>query len=157
MKKFIILIFFFLISCEIYNEPISLSLSGEYVITKVTLLNRENANLNQLNYYFGSHYINPNETFPVNDIQVGFTRWHFDYSVISFFPTQLGNGMTQWDIQYFYSIVGQYSIYDFGYIQFYTNDGFRTFKILEDGIEHLVLQTSNSNQIITLYLTRIGP
>lgn len=157
MKKIWLFILILLTSCEVYDEPVSLSLSGEYIITQVTLYNYGGLYTNQINYYPGSNYVNPNETFPVNDIQVGFTRWHFDYSVISFFPTQLGSGITSWGVQYFYSIVGQYSVYELGYIQFYTNNGFRTFKILEDGVENLVLQTTNSNQIITLYLTRVGP
>ena len=125
MKKFIILIFLFLISCEVYQEPTSLSLSGEYVITKVTLLSTENTTNNSgVIYNPGSHYINPYDIFPIDDIQVGFTRWHLDYSVISFFPLQLGNGTTQWQRQYYYSIVGHNNIYDLGYLQFYYWDAF---------------------------------
>lgn len=166
MKKFIILIFLFLISCEVYQEPTSLSLSGEYVITKVTLLSTENTtNDSGVIYNPGSHYINPYDIFPIDDIQVGFTRWHLDYSVISFFPLQLGNGTTQWQRQYYYSIVGHNNIYDLGYLQFYVNGSVRTFRILDDGFENITLQTTGlwpysnigPNQIVTLYLTRIGP
>lgn len=166
MKKFLSFIFLLIISCEVYQEPTSLSLSGEYVITKVTLLSTENTtNSSGVIYNPGSHYQNPYDIFPIDDIQVGFTRWHLDYSVISFFPLQLGNGTTKWQRQYYYSIVGHNNIYDLGYLQFYVNGSVRTFKILDDGFENITLQTTGlwpysnlgPNQIVTLYLTRIGP
>ena len=52
-----------------------------------------------------------------------------------------------------------------GYIQFDINSSTRTFKIISDGYESLVLRTSGlwpgassgSNESVTLYLTRVGP
>ncbi len=168
MKK-ILLLFLVIItfnSCEVYQEPTSLSLSGEYVITKVTLLSSENtSNTGGTIFSPGSHYVNTYDSPPMDDIQVGFTRWHFDYSVISFYPIPNGNGNTTWQRQYFYSVVGHNNIYDLGYIQFQINGSVRTFKILDDGFESLTLQTTGlwpysnlgPNQIVTLHLTRIGP
>jgi hypothetical protein len=113
----------------------------------------------------GSHYVNTYDTLPMDDIQVGFTRWHLDYSVISLYPIQQGNGTTHWQRQYFYSVIRNYNIYDLGYIQFYVNGSVRTFKILNDGLESITLQTTGlwpysnmgPNQIVTLHLTRVGP
>jgi len=168
MKKFIILIFLFLISCEVYQEPTSLSLSGEYVITKVTLLSTENTTNNSgVIYNPGSHYINPYDIFPIDDIQVGFTRWHLDYSVISFNPNILPSGTVIWGDRYVYSVINHYSNYDLGYIDItMDNGGRRIFKIIDDGVESLVLRTTNNwgayggsgpAQSATIYLTRIGP
>jgi hypothetical protein len=168
MRKLLLLlgVLFGIISCTKYEEPTSLSLSGEYVIDKVTLLSTENTtNSSGTIYGMGTHYINPNDVSPMDVIQVGFTRWAFDYSIIYFYPTQDGNGTTHWQRQYFYSVIGHHNIYDLGYIQFYVNGSVRTFKILDDGLESLTLQTTGlwpyanegPNQIVTLHLTRVGP
>lgn len=168
MKKLLLLLLVIITfnSCEVYQEPTLLSLSGEYVITKVTLLSTENtSNTGGTIFSPGSNYVNPYDSPPMDDILVGFTRWHLDYSVISFYPIPNGDGTTTWQRQYFYSVVGHNNIYDLGYIQFRINGSVRTFKILDDGFESLTLQTTGlwpysnlgPNQIVTLYLTRIGP
>jgi hypothetical protein len=168
MKKLLLLLLVIITfnSCEVYQEPTLLSLSGEYVITKVTLLSTENtSNTGGTIFSPGSNYVNPYDSQPMDNIQVGFTRWHFDYSIISFYPIPNGDGTTTWQRQYFYSIIGHNNIYDLGYIQFNINGSVRTFKILDDGFESLTLQTTGlwpysnigPNQIVTLYLTRIGP
>jgi hypothetical protein len=168
MKKLLLLLLVLvsLNSCEVYQEPPSLSLSGEYVISKITMLSTENTtNSSGTIYDIGSHYVNQYDISPMEDIWVGFTRWHFDYSVISLYPIQQGNGTTNWQRKYFYSVIRNYNDYDLGYIQFYVNGSVRTFKILNDGLESLTLQTtglwpyssSGPNQIVTLQLTRIGP
>ena len=168
MKKLLLLLLVLvsLNSCEVYQEPPSLSLSGEYVISKITMLSTENTtNSSGTIYNIGSHYVNQYDISPMEDIWVGFTRWHFDYSVISLYPIQQGNGTTNWQRKYFYSVIRNYNTYDLGYIQFYVNGSVRTFKILDDGLESLTLQTtglwphssSGPNQIVTLQLTRVGP
>jgi hypothetical protein len=168
MKKLLLLlgVLFGLISCTKYEEPTLLSLSGEYVIDKVTVLSTENTtNSSGTIYTMGTHYVNPHDILPMDDIQVGFTRWAFDYSIIYLYPIQDGNGTTHWQRQYFYNVIGHNNIYDLGYIQFYVNGSVRTFKILDDGKESLTLQTTGlwpyanegPNQIVTLHLTRVGP
>jgi hypothetical protein len=168
MKKIVLLIFIssLFYSCEVYQEPTLLSLSGEYVIDKITLQSTEN-NSGSANLIFnpGDHYVNPNDIFPIDDIQVGFTRWHLDYSVISFFPISNGSGTTNWQRQYFYEVINHNSIYDLGYIRFQVNGSVRIFKILSDENESLTLRTTGlwpyanigPNQLVTLQLTRIGP
>ncbi len=153
-------------SCEVYQEPKLLSLSGEYVIDKITLQSTENiSSATEIIYNPGDHYINTNDIFPIDDIYVGFTRWHLDYSVISFFPIPTGTGATHWQRQYFYEVINHNSIYDLGYIKFQVNGSVRIFKIISDGLESLTLRTTGlwpnanvgPNQLVTLQLTRIGP
>ena len=153
-------------SCTVYQEPSSLSLSGEYIIDRVTLLSTENTtNTSGVIYSPGDNYVNQFDSFPMDNIYVGFTRWHLDYSVIRFFPIPNGDGTTNWQRQYFYNVIRNENIYDLGYMQFKINGSVRTFKILDDGIESITLQTTGlwpysnlgPNQIVTLHLSRIGP
>ena len=168
MKKiiFLLLIGNLFYSCEVYQEPTLLSLSGEYVIDRITLQSTENTTgSTDLVFNPGDHYVNANDIFPIDDVYVGFTRWHLDYSVISFFPISNGSGGTRWQRQYFYQVINHNSIYDLGYIKFQVNGSVRIFKILSDGLESLTLRTTGSwpyanvgpNQLVTLQLTRIGP
>ncbi len=168
MKKTILILIIcsLFYSCEVYQEPTLLSLSGEYVIDKVTWQSTENSvNPTDLIYNPGDTYVNPYDTFPMDKINVGFTRWHLDYSVISFFPIPNGSGTTHWQRQYFYEVINHNSIYDLGYIKFQVNGSVRIFKILSDGLESLTLRTTGlwpygsigENQLVTVHLTRIGP
>ena len=89
MKKliFVSLCLSLLTSCVKYAEPTSLSLSGEYIVDRVTYSKVENSSSpGDMDYQPGSIYVNPNDIFPVDSISVGFTKWHLDYSVISFNP-----------------------------------------------------------------------
>ena len=168
MKKISVLIclLFLTTSCLRYEEPTLLSLSGEYVIDRVTILSTENTtSSNGTIYNPGDNYVNPYDSMPLDNIQVGFTRWHLDNSIISFYPIQTGDGTTHWQRQYFYSVIGHNNSYDLGYIQFKINGTIRTFKILDDGLQSLTLQTTGiypysnvgPNQIVTIHLTTIGP
>lgn len=164
---YLLLFCFSLISCEKYDQPKLLSLSGEYVIDVVTYQKNENSvNPEDSVYYPGSVYLNPNGSFPVDTIYLGFTKWHFDYSVISFSPNPTPSGQVYWDRQYFYNVYGQYFANDLGYLQFTTEDGGkRIFKIVSDGVESITLRTTGKwiggsmdpEETITLQLTRIGP
>jgi len=168
MKKIILLIgiLFTFNSCEVYQEPTSLSLSGEYIIDKVTVISTENTtNSGGQIYGPGSHYVNNLDTFPLDDIYVGFTRWHFDYTIASFFPISNGDGTVNWQRQYYYTVVGHNNVYDLGYIKFNVNGSVRIFKILDDGMESLTLQNSGlwpyanegPNEVVMIHLSRIGP
>ena len=168
MRKAISLLLFcnLFYSCEVYQEPTLLSLSGEYVIDRITLQSSENTSgSTDLIFNPGDHYVNTNDIFPIDDIYVGFTRWHLDYSVISFFSIASGSGTTHWQRQYFYEVINHNSIYDLGYIRFQVNGSVRIFKILSDENESLTLRTTGlwpyanvgPNQLVTLQLTRIGP
>ncbi|CAN1557366.1 hypothetical protein MCEGE10_02460 [Flavobacteriaceae bacterium] len=78
----------------------------------------------------------------MDSIKVGFTRWHLDYSVISFKPYQNQNGETLWQRQYYYEVINHNSIYDLGCLKFQAN-GSRIFKILEDSVESITLRTTD--------------
>jgi hypothetical protein len=170
MKKILLLLFLStLTSCVIQDpfvEPDHLSITGEYIIDRITYSCIGNSiNCGETVLLPGDFYINPNENIPMDFIEVGFTRWHLDYSVISFNPTTLPTGQVLWGDQFFYRIINYYSIYDLGYIDITMGGNRRLFKIVDDGLESLTLRTTGrwvgntyySNESVTLHLTRVGP
>jgi len=168
-KILLLLILSTLTSCVIQDpfvEPDHLSITGEYIIDRVTYSYIENSvNYGEVILQPGDVYDNPYENIPMNYIEVGFTRWHLDYSVISFNPTTLPTGQVLWGDQFFYDIINYYSIYDLGYIDITMGGNRRLFKIVDDGLESLTLRTTGRwigdtyepNESITLHLSRIGP
>lgn len=171
MKKIIVfLIISILTSCVVddpFQEPQTLSITGEYIVDKITYSYIENSvDYGETVLYPGDIYQNLNENIPLNYIDVGFTRWHLDYSVISFDPTTLPTGQVIWGEQFFYKIINHYSIYDLGYIDITMGEnGRRVFKIIHDGLESMILRTTgrwvgseyDPNQSLTIHLTRVGP
>lgn len=161
---YILLSLFVLTSCLKYGQPKLLSLSGEYVIDRVTYDNRDNQDQNQAYYPFDL-YVNPSETKPLDSIRVGITKLALDYSVIYFEPTPNIDGITTWGKKYTYNVVGHNNLYEYGYIVFNYDGTRRVWKIIEDGVEHLLIRTSgsydygpnSSGESTTMYLTRVGP
>ena len=161
---FIILSVFVLTSCIQYAQPKLLSLSGEYVIDKIVYEDRDNDSSTSV-FYPGDLYVNPSETKPLDSIKVGITKLALDYSVIYFDPTDNANGSTTWGKKYTYIVHGNRSLYDLGYIVFDYDGTRRVWKIIDDGVESLVIRTSgsydygssSSGESTTMYLTRVGP
>jgi len=158
MKNFIIILLVTLLftGCfpyEKYEEPSLLSLSGEYIVDRITDGN--------VTYLPSDQYTNPNASFPIDNIAVGVTKWHLDYSVISFAPYPTPTGTTIWTKQYFYKTSELRPTYDLGYLEFTTETSRQVFKILEDGMESLTLRSSGiygtNVDGVTIHLTRVGP
>lgn len=166
MKNFLFLVFglFIFSSCVKYAEPKSLSLSGEYVIDKIVYNNRDNNSLDVT--ITSGTYINPSETAPIDTIDVGQTRLALDYAMIYFDPTDnTSTGTTTWGKQFTYYVKGHNNVYDLGYIVFDYDGTRRIWKIIDDGLESLVIRTSgsydygsnSSGEETVMYLTRVGP
>jgi hypothetical protein len=161
---FIILSVFVLTSCIQYAQPKLLSLSGEYVIDKIVYEDRDNDSSTSV-FYPGDLYVNPSETKPLDSIKVGITKLALDYSMIYFDPTDTPSGTTTWGKKYTYIIHGNRSLYELGYIVFDYDGTRRVWKIIDDGVESLVIRTSgsydygsnSSGEQTVMYLTRVGP
>lgn len=155
-----------LTSCLRYDPPPTLSLSGEYRIDRITYEQVDNsASTNSMVFLPGDLYINPHETFPLDTIEVGFTRWHLDYSTIRFGGSNNPDGSVTWGEPYFYDIQGQYNANDYGYFVFNIDGTRRVWKIIDDQLESITFRTSGQwanssngpNEQLTLQLTRTGP
>lgn len=162
---FVAVIAVILQSCQVYEQPKMLSLSGEYRIDKITYEKIDNASSADYQvFYPGTTFINPTERFPMDTIYVGFTTWAMDYAQIYMLPIRTNSGKTVWQKKYFYSVLNQ-TTKDFGYLSFDGDGSRRIFKIIDDGLESLTLRSTGHwgyaqlgpNVSLTLYLTRVGP
>jgi hypothetical protein len=155
-----------LISCYRYEESTLVSLSGEYIIDKIVVNINEGPNSgNDTTYLPGDIFINENDTFPLETINVGQTKWHFDYSVVSFLPYVNQAGQTEWSEQFFYSLIPSYTQYDLGYVDINLLSRRLVLKIVDDSAESLTFRTTGQwvfpnlweESSMTLHMTRVGP
>ena len=175
-KIYLMLLLFLLTSCEKFVvETSDVTLSGKYVVSKLDITSvDQNTNRDSL-YTIGSTYVNSVLPDPIDSIVINRFYLHFDYSTVRM--NELGVSPTGSDIwQYgsspneiFYRILSNNS-YNNGFLQFdyITVDGSArtlTFLIEDDGFESLQLKSAGAwfkgkfgeKQVMTLYLTRVGP
>ena len=154
------------VSCYRYEQPTLVSLSGEYIIDKITVNITEGPNTGMDTTYLpGDVFISETDSFPINNIDVGFTKWHFDYSVVSFDPYVNPAGQLGWSEQYFYSLVPSYTQYELGYVDINMIDRKLILKIIDDTAESITFRTTGrwvflnvwEESSVTLHLTRVGP
>lgn len=158
-------IIFILSSCFKYSQPKLLSLSGEYRIDKITYEKTDNTDTLQFDVILDGMYVNPSEIDVLDTIIIGLTSLHMDYSTIRFKPIPNQDGSKTWTKEYFYYVHGPYSIYDLGYLEFDCDGTNRRWKIIDDGLESLVVRTTGQwtygnagpHVSLTYYMTRVGP
>lgn len=158
-------IIFILSSCFKYSQPKLLSLSGEYRIDKITYEKTDNTDTLQFDVILDGMYVNPSEIDVLDTIIIGFTSLHMDYSTIRFKPIANQDGSKTWTKEYFYYVHGPYSVYDLGYLEFDCDGTNRRWKIIDDGLESLVVRTTGQwtygnagpHVSLTYYMTRVGP
>ena len=158
-------IIFILSSCFKYSQPKLLSLSGEYRIDKITYEKTDNTDTLQFDVILDGMYVNPSEIDVLDTIIIGLTSLHMDYSVIRFKPIANQDGSKTWTKEYFYYVHGPYSVYDLGYLEFDCDGTNRRWKIIDDGLESLVVRTTGQwtfgnagpHVSLTYYMTRVGP
>ena len=175
--KNIVLIFIlvFLTGCEKYVSGTHLTLSGKYVIARISLLSVDQNTTRDTVYRSGDIYKsnNPSSPKPFDTIRVGNTFFHFDYSVINLMYLGVIDDSDVWDNSYqtSYTIRGN-NQWQEGYLQFRYDDTLKTktkhtmtFQITEDKFESLELTSSGQwshgnmgeKRIMILNLTRVGP
>lgn len=177
MKKiFIILFVTLLMSCEKFSlETKDITLSGKYVVSKMDITKVDQNQSRDSLYLIGSTYLNKSAPHPFDSIVINRFYIHMDYSTIRL--NLLGVSSTGRDIweygsspnEIFYRVLGN-NTYNNGFLQFdyvSSDKSIRTltFLIEEDGFESLQLKSSGSwvrgelgeKEVMTLYLTRVGP
>lgn len=176
MKKYLLLLLLLLTSCEkfVLNNS-DITLSGKYVVSKIDITSVDQNQFRDSLYTLGTTYKNPLIPSPFDSIKINRFYIHLDYSTIRMgkvYSSPSGRdvweyGMTPNEI--FYRVLNNNS-YSNGYLQFtyevnQTDVRTLTFLIEDDGFESLQLKSSGSwfrgkfgeKQVMTLYLTRVGP
>lgn len=180
MKKIIILPVLLLSllfsSCEKYVAGTTVTLSGKYLINRITIKYVDQNTSKDSTYRSGDVYIDTSRSTPTpfDRIKVGHTFIHFDYSILNLRYLGVNNfGSDLWDSRYrsSYWIWGN-NQWQEGYLQFSYNDPIRTnsrhtftFQITEDKFESLELTSSGiwpfyqfgGKKIMIINLTRVGP
>jgi len=173
----IFLFCFFLASCEKFVvETSDVTLSGKYVVSMIDITNVDQSTEKDSLYRVGSTYFNKeNMSDPFDSIVINRFYLHLDYSTIRFNlvgVTQEGRDIWEYgesNNPIFYQILSN-NAYNSGYLRFTyrsTNNETNTltFLIEDDGYETLQLKSSGAwlkgkegqKQIMTLYLSRVGP
>lgn len=176
MKWSILFLVLLFTSCERFSlERSDVTLSGKYVVSKLDVTSVDQNTSRDSLYLVGTTYINSALPDPFDSIDINRFYLHMDYSTIRL--NEIGVSSTGRDIweygsspnEIFYRVFGN-TTYSKGYLQFdyVTRDGSSrtiTFYIEDDGLESLQLKTSGAwfkgkfgeKQVMTLYLTRVGP
>lgn len=169
---FIIILFSTLFSCEkfVLNKS-DVTLSGKYVVSKLDITSVDQNQSKDSLYRLGSVYKNKLLPHPFDSIAINRFYLHMDYSVLSLdLRGKTPDGRDIWGITpIFYRILSN-NAYNNGYLQFTYEPpvggaNTLTFLIEDDGLESLQLKSSgawfkgpsNEKQVMTLYLTRVGP
>ena len=177
--KNLITCFFVLLSltgCYKYETGTTLTLSGKYVINRITIKSVDQNETGDSTYRHGDVFIDnsPHTPIPFNRIHVGYTFSHFDNVFVNLRYMGVNNhGQDLWDTRYetWYRILGN-NRWQEGYLQFSYNDPVLTngnhtctFQITEDKFESLELVSSGKwpsykfgeKKILILSLLRVGP
>lgn len=176
MKKIALILLLFLTSCQYYVTEIKdVTLSGKYVVSKLDITNVDQNQTKDQIYLVGDTYVNKNLPHPFNNIKINNFYIHFDYSTVKMdFLGSTKSGEDIWGYgvnpdEIFYKIFGTTPFHS-GYLEFdyISKDGSRRsmkFIIEDDGLETLQLKSTGiwpnnqfgEKQVMTLYLTRVGP
>ena len=176
MKKIVLITLLFFTSCQLYvTERKDVTLSGKYVVSKLEITSVDQNQYKDSLYILGTTYKNPLMPSPFDSIKINRFYIHLDYSSIRMGKLTLTpDGRDIWEYgmspdEIFYRILNNNS-YSNGFIQFTyeskPNDARTlTFLIEDDGFESLQLKSSGAwfkgkfgeKQVMTLYLTRVGP
>lgn len=170
------LVSLFFVSCEKYVAGTTVTLSGKYIINRITMKSVDQNTTTDSTYRIGDVYIDTSRNAPVpfDRIRVGYTFLHFGYDLINL--RYLGvsqTGSDLWDPRYqtSYWIWGN-NQWQSGYLQFSYTDVLKTnarhtftFQVTEDKLESLELTSSGiwpsykfgEKKIMIINLTRVGP
>jgi hypothetical protein len=168
MKNIILILLsiFTLTSCYKTNDWNAhyTNISGEYVIDRVTMLATDQTPLQDgQNFYTGDLVLNSEQTFPLDAIEVGITRWHISNSSICFNPVGTTTGQTIWLDEYVLSRVTNPGGDEI--LSFNVNGTVKKFIIVDATLESLTLRTtgqwvfgsSGPYETMVIKFSRVGP
>ena len=177
MKKLVVIVLLVILTgCEKYVSGTQLSLSGKYLITRVSMISVDQNTTRDSVYYSGDIYKSQSNLSPkpFDTIKVGKTFIHLDEMLINLRYIGVDTyGRDMWDKRYEsgYRIIGN-NQWQEGYLQFTYHDAAKTnsnptmtFQITEDKLESLELTSSGywpygragEKKLMILKLIRVGP
>ena len=175
MKRIILLTLLLFTSCQLYiTEVKDVTLSGKYVVSKLEITSVDQSSPRIEKFFIGQTYVNNALGHPFNKIQINNFYIHFDYSTIRMGEIEVEDDRDIWDYgmspkEIFYRVFGTTPFHS-GYLEFdyLSKDGSRRsmkFIIEDDGLETLQLRSTGiwpnnqfgEKQVMTLFLTRVGP
>jgi hypothetical protein len=182
MKKlFLLLLVLILSSCEKYVTEISdLTLSGKYVITKMTVITISHSIKKDTTYLSGGIFRNNSLPHPFSYIKVNEFYFHFTYSEVRMNwinRIQTGSNRDMWEYGsppneiFYHRLPYSYNAYDFGKIQFdYKPTNENTYRRITFHIDSDLLETVQLSGLdiapygkdgpayrFILTLSRVGP
>ena len=172
MKNIIVILLLSLTSCRPYfTEHSDLTLSGKYVVSKLEITSVDQNTSRDSLYTLGTTYINPNLGHPFDTIDINRFYIHFDYSTVALNllgVSQFGQDIWEYKNIFYYVWFNNsfyYGTLQFDYITKHNEPRRMIFCIEDDGYESLQLKSSGTwvygdlgeKQVMTLYLTRVGP
>jgi len=172
MKNIIVILLLLLTSCRPYfTEHSDLTLSGKYVVSKLEITSVDQNTSRDSLYTLGTTYINPNLGHPFDTININRFYIHFDYSTVALNLLGISQfGQDIWEYKNIFYYVWFNNSFYYGTLEFtyITRNGETRrmiFSIEDDGFENLQLKSSGfwsygglpKKQVMTLYLTRVGP
>ncbi len=180
MKKYILLFLPFFSSCEKFvTETSDLTLSGKYVVSKLTVIQTSQPLSQDTTYLSGSLFTNANLPDPFDSIKVDNFYLHFDYSTVRLiWYNRLQNGQRdRWEYGespneiIYWRVPYSFDAYNYGKIQFDYKPKDRlsyariTFNIDSDLLESLQLSglefapygKDGPHYRLILSLNRVGP
>jgi hypothetical protein len=174
MKKLWVFIVFFVVGCEVYTtETKTPTLSGKYVVNLIQMYPTDQDVSPNRTYYPSDTFISE-LPYPFDTLVIGNFFLHFDYSMVMM--KRMGvdfGGRDIWEIGPTPYYIRNGTPFYTGDLQFtyeYKKGGnthwvTSTFTIIDDGYEHLIIQTKGywpnvemgENLHTTFTLTRVGP
>ena len=182
MKKlFLLLLVLVLSSCEKYVTEIpDITLSGKYVITKMTVISISHSIEKDTTYLSGGIFRNKSLPHPFSYIKVNEFYFHFTYSEVRMNwinRIQTGSNRDMWEYGsspneiFYHRLPYSYSAYDFGKIQFdYKPTNENTYRRITFHVDSDLLETVQLSGLdiapygkdgpayrFILTLSRVGP
>lgn len=172
MKNIILILLVLLTSCrKYYTEKSTITLSGKYVVSKIDVTNVDQNSSQDSLYTLGSTYINRSIPYPFDSIEINRFYIAFDYACVYInLIAVTPSGRDVWEFNDVFYDNYFNNPFSYGYLRFtyiLSNGQAKTmcFYIEDDGFESLQLKSSGGwfsgdsgeKQVMTLYLTRVGP
>lgn len=155
----------FLFSCEKYEQPSLLTLSGTYRIDTITVSTPNiSIKIGEPNIFVNNGGVPSNDTIwtplgSIDTLVLGKTVWGINYLNIYMLPDTI-NGRVFWNEVFPYSEINYFTFtsIQFPFLNNTNTTSIMSLQVIKDELESIVFRKyNNSEYYIDYYLKRIGP